>query len=120
METTTPQFSKDRPVMAMTVFNILIAFITLVFVLVRLRTHDLKVPVQFVVNDGSVLQTGNWYSLYSLALVSVLGTGVLIFLAHQLYKGNRLFALGTLIAFSVMNIFGLLVSVALLGLVSKV
>lgn len=120
MEVVTPQFSKDKPVLLMAVFNGLIAVATFITVILRLRSHDLKVPVQHIVNDGSVLQTGSWYSLYSLALLSIVGTGAILFLSHQLHKGNRLFALGTLTAYSVINIFALLVSIALLGLVSRV
>lgn len=120
METATPQFSKDKPVIFVAVMNTLIALATLFAVLARLRSHDLKVPIQHIVNDGSVLQTGSWYSLYSLALISLLGTGAVLFVAHQLHKGNRLFALGTLTAYLVINVFGLLATIALLGLVSKV
>lgn len=120
MEIATPQFSKDKPVMFVAAINVLVALATLFVVFVRLRSHDLKVPVQHIVNDGSVLQTGSWYSLYSLAFISVVGTGAVLFLAHQLHKGNRLFALGTLIAYTMINAFGLLVTVALLGLVSRV
>lgn len=120
MEITTPQFSKDKPVLFVAMLNGLVAFFVLLTVLLRLRSHDLKVPVQHIVNDGSVLQTASWYSLYSLALISLLGTGAVLFLAQQLHKGNRLFALGTLISYLVINVFGLLVTIALLGLVSKV
>jgi hypothetical protein len=120
METATPQFSKDKPVVFLIFVNTLITLATLITVFLRLRSHDLKVPVQHIVNDGSVLQTGSWYSLYSFALLALLGTGVVFFLSHRLHKGNRLFALGTLIAYTVVNIFGLLSTIALLGLVSKV
>lgn len=120
MESIVPKFSKDKPIMLTAGINCIVALLTVLVVFGRLRSHDFKVPVQYIVHDGSVFQTGSWYSLYSLALLSVLGVGAILYLSYQLHKGNRLFSLGILMGYTVINIFSLLVTVALLGLVSKV
>ena len=113
-------FTKDNPVMILAVLSGVLAFVNVVMVLVRLRSHDFKVPVQYIVNDGSVLQTSSWYTLYSLLLFSLLGTGVVIFLAHRLHKSNKFFAVGILAVQVIIGITSLLATGALLGLVSKV
>ena len=113
-------FIKDKPVMVITVINCVLAALNLILTVVRLRSHDFKVPVQYIVNDGTVLQTSNWYSLYSFALFSVVGVVVTTLLAIRLHKGSRVFANGTLLAYTVVAVMSLLVTNALLGLVSKV
>jgi hypothetical protein len=113
-------FTKDKPVIILTVVAALFAIANVLQTFIRLRSHDFKVPVQYVVNDGSVLQTSNWYTLFSLALFSLLGTGVVIFLAYKLHKSNRVFAAGVLTVQVVLAVVTLIVSGALLGLVSKV
>lgn len=113
-------FTKDKPVIILAIVGGLLALAQVLVVLVRLSSHDFKVPVQYIVNDGSVLQTSSWYTLYSLALVAALGAGVSIFLAHRIHKTNRVLALGVLITSVVIGVIGLLVANALLGLVSRV
>lgn len=113
-------FSKDKPALLFSALSIVFAFLSVVSVMARLRSHDFKVPVQYVVNDGSVLQTSSWYTLYSLALVAVLGTIAVIFLSHRLYKSSKIFAIGILVTYIVIQIITLLVINALLGLVSRV
>ena len=113
-------FTKDKPIIGLVSLSGLLSLATVLSVLIRLKSHDFKVPVQYIVNDGSVLQTSNWYTLYSLALFSVAGTVAAIFLSHRIYKSNRVFAVGTLIAFSVVQIVTLIVVNALLGLVGRV
>ena len=113
-------FTKDKPVIILAIVGGLLALAQVLVVLIRLSSHDFKVPVQYIVNDGSVLQTSSWYTLYSLALVAALGAGVSIFLAHRIHKTNRVLALGVLITSAVIGVIGLLVANALLGLVSRV
>lgn len=113
-------FAKDKPIMILTVVSGILAGLNVILTLVRLGSHDFKVPVQYVVNDGSVLQTSTWYSLYSLALFSILGAGMTIFLAHRLHKGNRVFAAGILIVYIVTGLVSILTTGALLGLVDRV
>jgi|GEM_PF-2772830 len=122
MEKTTEQiaFTKDRPIIILAITNGIFALMNVILTFARLRSHDFKVPVQYIVNDGSVLQTSNWYSLYSLALVSVAGFVAIIFLAYQLHKGNRLFAMAVLIIYLLVGVMTLLVTNALLGLVGRV
>lgn len=113
-------FTKDKPIFLLAVFSGLLASLNLLLTVVRLKSHDFKVPVQYVVNDGSVLQTSNWYTLYTLALFSILSAGVVIFLARRLHQGNRVFAAGLLGVYAVVGIITLLATNALLGLVSRV
>lgn len=113
-------FTKDKPIMILAVVNVVLAISNVILTVVKLSSHDFKVPVQYIVNDGSVLQTSNWYSLYSIALFSLVGAGISIFLAYRLHKGNRLFAAGVLIVYTVVAVVSLLVTYALLGLVSRV
>lgn len=115
-----PVFTKDKPMMLLAIAGGVLAFLNVVLVFARLRSHDFKVPVQYVVNDGSVLQTSNWFSLYSLALVSVLGAGAAIFLAHRIHKSSRMFATGILITYIAIALVTLLVTNALLKLVGRV
>lgn len=122
MEKTTEArlFTKDKAAMTLTIVSGALVLLNVASVFVRLRSHDFKVPVQYVVNDGSVLQTSNWLSLYSLILVSILGFAAAIYLAHQLYKASRQFAVAALAVYVVIAVFSLLVTNALLGLVGKV
>lgn len=113
-------FAKDKPVMLLAIIAGILSVINLIVTVVKLGSHDFKVPVQYVVNDGSVLQTSNWYSLYSIALFSLVGAGITIFLAHRLHKGNRLFAAGILLVYGVIALMSILVTSALLGLVGRV
>jgi amino acid transporter len=114
------QFTKDKPAIILAVIGALLAFSNLLLTFVRLRSHDFKVPVQYIVNDGSVLQTSNWYTLYSTALFSVLSVAAVIFIAHRLHKGNRQFAIGILAIYLIIAVINILVTNALLGLVGRV
>lgn len=98
----------------------MLSVLTFLSVVIRLRSNDFKVPVQYVVNDGAVLQTSNWFSLYSLALFSVFTCIAVIFLSHTLYKGNRMFAIGMLAIYVVVSLITLFATNALLGLVGRV
>lgn len=122
MEKRTEQtlFSKDRSMVLLTIVVSVLASINTLVVFVRLRSHDFKVPVQYVVNDGSVLQVANWYTLYSLAFVSAASSAMVIFLAHRLYKANRTFAQGLMVTYVAMLVVSFLVINALLGLVARV
>lgn len=113
-------FTKDKTVMILAVVASLLSLGNVLQTFIRLRSHAFKVPTQYVVSDGSVLQTSNWYTLYSLALFSLLGTGLLIFLAYRLHKSNKVFAAGILVVQVVLAVVSLVVTGALLGLVSRV
>ena len=113
-------FNKDRPVVLLAIFNTVVAFLIVFTTLIRLRSNDFKVPVQFIVHDGSVLSSSNWFSLYSLAFFAVFTTVVAIIIGMRLHKANRLFSGGVLLIHLVVLIFGLLVTNALLSLVGKV
>lgn len=113
-------FSKDKPVIILTFLASLLAVVNVIATAVRLKSHDFKVPVQYIVNDGSVLQTSSWYTLYSLVIFSILSAGVGVFFAHRLHKSSRIFAIGILVVQVVFSVIALLVSSALLGLVSRV
>lgn len=116
----TLKFSKDKPVLVLSVVGGIVSFLTFLSVVARLRSNDFKVPVQYVVRDGAVLQTSNWFSLYSLALFSVFMAAATIFLAYRLHKSNRFFALGVLAVYALVALITLFVSNALLGLVGRV
>lgn len=113
-------FIKDRAMLLLVAIDSLLIVSIVTVVLARLRSHDFKVPVQYVVNDGSVLQVSQWFTLYSLAVFAVL-TGVATFiLAQRLHKSERNYAIIALIIFGVSAVFGLLTTNALLGLVARV
>lgn len=114
------QFIKDRPIFIFSITCVVMALVNTVITFARLRSHDFKVPVQYVVHDGTVFQTANWYSLYSFVLFALLGAGFSIFLAIRLHKSNRLFAGGILITYLVVSLISFLVINSLLGLVSRV
>lgn len=122
MEKTTqiPPFTKDRPVFALALLTGLITTATVLATVFRLKGHSAKVPVQYIVNDGSVLQTANWYSLYSIVLFAIVGTVFAIFLSRRLHASNRLFSVSVLIIYILISIVGFLVTNALLGLVGRV
>lgn len=113
-------FSKDKPVMVLAVISSLLAFANLILVIALLRSHDFKVPVQYVVNDGSVLQTSDWYSLFSLGVFAVFSAVVVLFSAHRIHKTNRVFSIGVLLVYSVISVISILTTYALLDLVSGV
>lgn len=113
-------FIKDRLMLLLLTVDSLLILSIVGVVLARLRSHDFKVPVQYVVNDGTVLQVSQWFTLYSLAIFAVL-TGVATFiLAQKLHKSERNYAAVALIMFAVSAVFGLLTTNALLGLVAQV
>lgn len=113
-------FTKDRPILLLTIMAGFLSSLSVFITFFRLRSHDFKVPAQYIPQDGSVIQTASWYSLYSLALFAALGAAAVIFLAYRLHKANRLFAGGLLVAHIVLAVFGLLVTNALLSLVAGV
>ncbi len=113
-------FNKDRPVMSLAVFNGVVASLIALTTLFRLRSNDFKIPVQFIVYDGSVLSSSNWFSLYSLAFFAIFTMVVAILISMKLHKANRLFSGGVLVIHLVVLIYGLLVTNALLSLVNKV
>lgn len=122
MEKTTEAtpFIKDRPILILAIANALVSLLTVIITLFRLRSNDFKVPVQYIVHDGSVLQTSSWYSLYSLVFFAVLSAAGAIFFAYKLHKSNRIFAGGILAAYLIVGIFTFRVVNSLLILVSKV
>lgn len=113
-------FIKDRLVLLLITLDSLLIISIVGVVVARLRSHDFKVPVQYVVNDGAVLQVSQWFTLYSIAIFAIF-TGVATFiLAQRLHKSERNYSLIALIIFGVSAIFGLLTTNALLGLVARV
>ena len=113
-------FIKDKAILLFVAIDSLLVLSIVGVVLLRLRSHDFKVPVQYVVNDGSVLQVSQWFTLYSLAAFALLSGVATIVLAQRLHKSERNYSLVALIVFAVSAVFGLLVTNALLGLVARV
>lgn len=113
-------FVRDRAVLLLLGVNSLLVLATVTSVIVRLRSHDFKVPIQYVVNDGSVLQTSAWFNLYLFVLFSVFTGICTAILAQRMHKSQRTFSLIILGLFAVVSIFGLLATSALLGLVAQV
>lgn len=113
-------FFKDRAAVLLVTLNGLLALGITLSVFARLRSHDFKVPVQYVVNDGSVLQTSQWFTLYSIVLFAIAGTVGVVILAERLHRSAREFALVTLGVLILTLIFGLFATNALLTLVSQV
>lgn len=113
-------FFKDRAAVLLVVFNSVLTLLIAGSVFARLRSHDFKVPVQYVVNDGSVLQTSQWFSLYSIALFAIAVTVAVVILSERLHRSAREFALVALGVYGLSLIFGLLATNALLTLVSRV
>lgn len=112
-------FSKDASVVILGAINLLVAIAAVASVFLRLRSHDFKVPVQHLVNDGGEVSLASWYTLYSLAAFAVFGVVVAILLARRLHAHNPTFAHGVLMAQAVVAVFSLLTINALLGLVSQ-
>ena len=113
-------FVKDRFVLLVSAEDAVLMVLVVFSVILRLRSHDFKIPVQYVVNDGSVLQTSQWFTLYSIVLFVILsGIGTLI-LAQRLHKSERNYAVLSLLLYGIVTLFGLLITNALLGLVSQV
>lgn len=112
-------FVKDRFVLLLGAVDVAVMLSVALSVILRLRSHDFKIPVQYVVN-GSVLQTSQWFSLYSIVIFVVLsGIGTII-LAQRMHKSERNYALIALLLFAIFGIFGLFITNALLGLVAQV
>ncbi len=114
------KFSKDTPVVLLLSANVILMVLSTISVLFRLRPNDFKIPVQYIVYDGTIVQSGNWYSLYGFLLFVVVGGGMTFYLAHRAYKANRLFSLATLSLYLVVSIYTLLTINALLSLVERV
>ncbi|MBP9738494.1 hypothetical protein KBD20_02285 [Candidatus Saccharibacteria bacterium] len=113
-------FFKDRLMTTLVALDGFIVVLVVVSVFARLRSHDFKVPVQYVVNDGSILQTSQWFTLYSLALFAVIAGISTVILAQRIHKSERWYAAAALILLAVTTFFGFLMTNALLGLVSQV
>lgn len=112
--------TKDKTAFLLVLLSAALMVANVAVVFVRLRSNDFKVPVQYIVNDGSVLQTSSWYSLYSFAFFSIAGFLAVFFLSQRLFKNSRGFALGTLAAYIVIQVITFLTANALLGLVGRV
>lgn len=119
-QTQANSFFKDRTAMLLGTVNAGLIVANVLSVFLRLRPSDFKIPVQYIVYDGTVVQTGNWFSLYSLVLFSAVGGVISLLLAYRLYKSNRHFAIAVMVVYSVLAVFSLLSINALLGLVERV
>ncbi len=119
-EVKNPPFSKDRPVVLLVVANAGLILATFFSVILRLRPNDFKIPIQFIVYDGTTIQTGNWFSLYSIVLFSIGGGIITLLLAKKLYGANRFFSLAVLAVYGVVALFTLFSVNALLTLVERV
>jgi hypothetical protein len=115
-----PPFIKDRPILLLVILNSVLALLNLITTLARLRSHDFKVPVQYLVRDGSVITTSNWYSLYGLAIFSVIGMVLNIMVARKMHESNRWFAFIILLLYILVSVVTFLIINAILGLVSRV
>lgn len=114
------QFSKDTPIILLLILDGALMLAGMLSVFFRLRPNDFRIPVQYVVYDGTVLQSGNWYSLYALIIFLLVGGGITIYIAHKLYKANRYFTIAALASYAVVGLFALLSINALLSLVQRV
>lgn len=113
-------FSKDRPTVFLVVVNLGLMLATVLSVIIRLRPNDFKIPVQYIVYNGTVVQSGNWYSLYSWVLFILAGGAATIFLAHRLYKAHKYFSSVTLALYAVVALYAFFSVNALLSLVERV
>ena len=114
------QFSRDTSVVLLLILNGALMLAAILSVLLRLRPNDFRIPVQYIVYDGTVVQSGNWYSLYALIIFVLAGGGITIYLARKLYAANRYFTLATLAVYAVVGVFSLFSINALLSLVQRV
>lgn len=120
MDTKSTMFSKDKSIVILLLANFGLIVTSASVVVLRLRSNDFKVPVQYIANDGSVVQASSWYSLYSLGFFAVLSVAAIFFLAYRLYRGNPTFSKGLLGIQLVVSIITLLVINSLLSLVARV
>ena len=114
------KFSKDTSVVLLLSANIVLMLLSSISVIFRLRPNDFKIPVQYIVYDGTIVQSGNWYSLYGFLFFILAGGAITIFLAHRVYKANRLFTLAVLSVYLMVSVYSLLTINALLSLVERV
>jgi len=114
------KFSKDTPVVLLLTVNVILMLISSTSVIFRLRPNDFKIPIQYIVYDGTIVQSGNWFSLYGFLLFILAGGVMTIFLAHRIYKANRLFSIAVLSVYLVLSVYSLLTINALLSLVERV
>lgn len=112
--------TKDKTGFLLVLLSTFLMIANVVAVFARLRSNDFKVPVQYIVNDGSVLQTSHWYTLVSFVVFAIAGFIAVYFLSQRLFKSSRGFALGTLITYIVVQLITFLTINALLGLVGRV
>lgn len=119
-QTKYPPFIKDRPILLLVIANALLALLNVIVTLGRLRSHDFKVPVQYLVRDGSVIATSSWYTLYGLAIFCVAGTVLNLMVARKLHESNRWYAFVLLLIYIVVSVVSFLVINALLSLVGRV
>jgi hypothetical protein len=115
----TQLFFKDRLIMAFVILGGLVSLLNVASVILRLRSHTFKVPVQYNVSDGSILQT-DWYYLYGFVIFSLFGLVASVIVAHRLYTGSRWFALGTLLLYLIVAVSSFITINALLGFVSQI
>ncbi len=122
MEEEVPQltFTKDVVAMFLVVIDTLLILVNVISAVARLHSHAFKIPVQYMVADGSITMSSSWYSLYSLAFFVFVTGFATLFLAYSLHKRNRIFAIGILAIYFVIAIISFLVINALLGLVGRV
>jgi hypothetical protein len=114
------QFSKDTPVVLLLILNGALVMVSILSVLLRLRPNDFKVPIQYIVYNGTVVQSGNWYSLIGFVLFLIAGAALTFVMAHRLYKANRFFTMAVLASYTMVGVFALLTINALLSLVERV
>lgn len=122
-ETTSPssiqEFFKDRPALLVAALAVVGMLVNTISVLARLRSHTFKVPIQYSTLDGSVIQA-DWFHLYGIAVFTLV-TGIMtIVIAYRLHKGNRWYAIATLLIYLIVATLSFLSINALLGFVSQI
>lgn len=113
------KLTSDKPLMWAMASNIVLILAITILVLVRLRSHNTLIPVEYVVEGGKSLHTSIWYTLYGFIVFAIACGGLTISLALQLYKHNRWYGIVTLIVYAVILIFSLLSINGLLNVVSN-
>lgn len=112
-------FSKDTIVILYIIANSLLVGINVLQVLVRLRVNETKIPIQYIAynylsGQSNTPSTGNWYILYSLALVALAGWVISAVLAHRIYKSNKVFSYAILSVYTVVAVYSAFVIHAIL------
>jgi uncharacterized membrane protein YkvI len=110
-------FFKDRTMLVLFALLVIFTIINLLIVFLKIEARNYQVAVRYSDFSTSLLQRGEWSSLYSLAAFSFVAGLTNISLAVKIHHSRRDIAIAVLLGGLLIAFINMFVSWSLLGLI---